>query len=130
MTVGPSTNRRDAIINGITSINLYAEFYNGAPARDGTGGTVVTSLLRSGGRLLIPATTSWAAISNDGTKRRTSNSVALASGNSLNNQDVTHTALFDASTGGNCVGILSTPFTATAGAPVTFAIGALVIEVL
>ena len=122
-----STFQRDRDLTRIMTAASYVSFNNGDPGRTGTGGTDVTTAIRAAGRVLIAAN-AWAAISNDGTKRRTSNSGALSFGNAVNTQVVTHAILWDAASGGNCLHIFDSAYTSTAGAPVTIAIGALVLE--
>jgi len=122
-----STAKRDLDIGDIRNQDNYVSFNNGDPGRTGTGGTDVTTAIRAAGRVLIPSG-AWAAISNDGTKRRTSNSAAISFGNAVNTQVITHVIVWSAAVGGVCQGVAASPFTSTAGAPVTIAIGALVVE--
>jgi hypothetical protein len=125
--MGSSTYTRDRNLNLIRTQDNWVSFNNGDPGPTGTGGTDVTTAIRTAGRVQIPSG-AWAAISNDGNKRRTSNNAAVSFGNAVNVQPVTHAILWDAATGGNCIHVFVNIYTSTAGADVTIGVGAIVLE--
>lgn len=100
---------------------LYVALFNGDPTDAGTGGTEVTTSVRTAGRVAAPySAPSAKSMANSGT---------VSFGNSANAVgSVTHFAVFDAVTGGNMLG--SNPLGSGAGAIasgalVSFAAGAL-----
>ncbi|MCJ2085498.1 hypothetical protein MKK88_05750 [Methylobacterium sp. E-005] len=100
---------------------LYVALFNGDPTDAGTGGTEVTTSVRTAGRVAAP----YGAPSGKGM----TNTSAVSFGNSANTvANVTHFAVFDAASGGNMLG--SNPLASgggaiTAGSTVSFAAGAL-----
>ena len=106
--------------------NLYVATYSVPPSRAGTGGTENTTSIRTAGRIAI-ASSGWDAIAASGNSRQIQNTNALPFGNAVNSVPVVYIGLWDASTAGNFYGGVASPFTSTAGAPVTIPAGALVI---
>ena len=107
--------------------NFFIALYNGDPSRTGTAGTDVTTSIRTAGRVAI-ANSGWDAVADNGTARFIQNTASIAFGNSVAATTVTHVGIWDAAVGGNFIGRASSPFSSTAGAPVTIAAGALDIE--
>jgi hypothetical protein len=107
--------------------NLYIALFSGDPLRAGTGGTEITTSVRTAGRVAI-ASSGWDPIAASGDALFIANTASIAFGNAVSSATVTHVGVFDASTGGNYYGGATSPFTATSGAPVTIAAGALVIQ--
>lgn len=103
---------------GTPPSNLYMALYSAAPARDGTGGTDVTSIVASS-RLTFPAN-DWSSISTSGSSRVISNASDRTFGNALAVRTITHLVLFDASSGGNCYDIfeLPSPIATVVGQPI------------
>jgi len=128
-----STYFRDGILSYIKGTalptfpsNLYVALYSVAPNRAGTGGTENTTSIRTAGRVAIPST-GWDAIASSGDSRQIQNTSAVSSGNAVNTASIVFVGLWDASTGGNFYGGVASPFTSTAGSPVSMASGALII---
>ena len=106
--------------------NLHMSLHNGNPT--GTGLVAdVTTTVRVAGRISIANTSSWNAIGGTGETRETTNSILLDFGNSAGavSGQVTHAALWDAASGGNCLEFtpLITPITVLTGTPVSVLIG-------
>ena len=106
--------------------NLYVATFSVAPARAGTGGTENTTSIRTAGRVAI-ASSGWDAIAASGNSRQIQNTSAVSFGNAVNSVSVVYIGLFDAASGGNFIAGVASPFTSTAGAPVTIPAGALII---
>jgi len=128
-----STFFRDGILSYIkgtalptSPANLYVATFSVAPSRAGTGGTENTTSIRTAGRIAI-ASSAWDAIEASGNSRQIKNTNALAFGDSVNSVSVVYIGLFDAASGGNFIAGVASPFTSTAGAPVTIPAGALII---
>ncbi len=100
---------------------LYVALFNGDPTDAGTGGTEVTTSVRTAGRV--------AATFGAPSGKSMANSAAVSFGNAANAVgSVTHFAVFDAASGGNMLGSNSLGSGAgaiSAGAAVSFATGAL-----
>lgn len=73
--------------------DVYVALFDGDPTAAGSGGTEVTTTIRVAGRLPI----TWGAVS----ARACSNSADIDFGTSAGNANVTHCAIFDASSAGN-----------------------------
>lgn len=102
---------------------VYVALFNGDPTDAGTGGSEVTTTVRTAGR--VAAT--FAAPSG----KSMSNSAVISFGNAAGAATVTHYALFDAASAGNMLD--SAPLTGgsmsvAANSAVSFAVGALVIN--
>lgn len=102
---------------------VYVALFNGDPTDAGTGGSEVTTTIRTSGR--VAAT--FAAPSG----KSMSNSAVISFGNAAGAATVTHYALFDAASAGNMLD--SAPLTGgsmsvAANSAVSFAVGALVIN--
>jgi len=121
-----STYTRDQTLTTITSATRYVATYSVAPSRAGTGGTENTTSIRTAGRIAI-ASSEWDAIESSGNSRQRKNTNALPFGNAVNSVSVVFIGLWDAATGGNFIAGVASPFTSTAGAPVTIPAGALII---
>lgn len=108
---------------GTPPTNLYMALYTAAPARNGTGGTDVTSIVASG-RLALPAS-DWSSISTSGSLRLISNASNRSFGNALAVRTISHLVIFDALTGGNCYDIfeLSSPIVTVVGQPIDILAG-------
>ena len=103
---------------------VYVALFNGDPTDTGTGGTEVTSTIRTAGRV--------AATFGAPTNGVISNSSIVSFGAAAGTANVTHFALFDAATAGNEIvsGALSSGSgSVSAGSTVSFAVGALSIAV-
>ena len=74
-------------------IDVYVALFNGDPTASGLGGTEVTTTIRVAGRLPV----TWGAVGS----RACSNSADIDFGLAAGAADVTHIALFDASSAGN-----------------------------
>lgn len=100
--------------------SIYVALFDGNPR---SGGTEVTTDVRSDGRV-APTWTVPAANASDNVLVT---SVDTSFGNSENDVDITHAAIFDAATGGNMLAAKALPQTAavTTGALVKFAAGKL-----
>ena len=123
-----STYFRDGILSYLKGTalptapaNLYVALYSVAPSRAGTGGTENTTSIRSAGRVAI-ASSGWDAVEASGNSRQIKNTSAID-----NTASVVFIGLWDAATAGNFYGGVASPFTSTAGAPVTIPAGALII---
>ena len=128
-----STYFRDGILSYLKGTalptapaNLYVALYSVAPSRAGTGGTENTTSIRSAGRVAI-ASSGWDAVEASGNSRQIKNTSAFSFGNADNTASVVFIGLWDAATAGNFYGGVASPFTSTAGAPVTIPAGALII---
>lgn len=124
---GLSTYFANAILNWIKSsafpsdpANVYCALFDGDPTDAGSGGTEVTGTIDSTGRKAV----TFGSISG----KTMANSADIDFGLADAGADVTHVAIFDASSGGNMLGSfeLASPRTVTTGDPVKFAIGDLV----
>lgn len=73
--------------------SVYVALFDGDPTASGSGGTEVTTTIRVAGRVAV----TWGAIAS----RQIANSADVDFGTSAGNANVTHAALFDASSGGN-----------------------------
>jgi hypothetical protein len=129
-----STFARNAQLNHIRGTaypsppaNLYVALFSSDPGRTGTGGTEVTTSIRTAGRVAI-ASSGWDPIAASGDALFIANTASIAFGNAVSSATVTHVGVFDASTGGNYYGGTASPFTATAGAPATIAALGLTIQ--
>jgi hypothetical protein len=100
---------------------LYVALFNGDPTDAGTGGTEVTTSVRTAGRV--------AATYGAPSGKNMTNSAAVSFGNSANAvASVTHFAVFDAATAGNMLGsnaLQSGAGAIAAGSLVSYAAGAL-----
>lgn len=124
---GHSTYLANALLNFIRGTAMptaptavYLGLFNGDPTDAGTGGTEVTTTIRTAGRVAV----TYGAPSG----KVISNSSAVNFGNSAAATTMSHFAVFDAASGGNMLG--SAPLTSGAGAiaqnaPVSFAAGML-----
>jgi hypothetical protein len=73
--------------------DVYVALFDGDPTATGSGGTEVTTTIRVAGRLAV----TWGAVSS----RACSNSADIDFGLAAGAADVTHIAIFDASSAGN-----------------------------
>ncbi len=98
---------------------IYIGLFSSDPTDANTGGTEVTTTVRTAGR--ATATFSAATIGN------TANSAIVDFGAAAGAATVSHFAAFDAATGGNKLfsGALTASKSVTTGDPVSFAVGAL-----
>ena len=102
---------------------VYVALFNGDPTDAGTGGSEVTTTIRTAGRV--------AATFGAPSAKAMSNSAAVSFGNAAGAATVTHYALFDAASAGNMLD--SAPLTGgsmavSANSAVSFAVGAIVIN--
>lgn len=100
---------------------LFVGLFSSDPTDASTGGTEVTTTIRTGGR--VQAT--FGAPSD--TSSKMANSAAIDFGNAAAGATVSHFAVFDAATGGNKMfsGALAASKTINANDPVSFATGAM-----
>jgi hypothetical protein len=129
-----STYLRDAQLNqwrGTTypaaPATLYIALFSSDPGRTGTGGTEVTTSIRTAGRVAI-ASSGWDPVASSGDARFIANTASIDFGNAVSSATITHVGIFDAATGGNYYGGTASPFTATAGAPAAIAALGLTIQ--
>lgn len=99
---------------------VYVALFNGDPTDAGTGGTEVTTTVRTAGRVAV----AYGTVAN----KSMTNSAVVNFGAAAAGATITHFAIFDATSGGNMLG--SNPLGSGAGAvsegtTVSFAIGAL-----
>lgn len=104
--------------------NLYVALFSSNPTETGTGGTEVTTTIRTAGR---PTVTFGAP--NDGVM---SNTAIVDFGNSAGNASITHYGIYDAASAGNLLmykTLATGNGSVTTGQGVSFAVGALSITV-
>lgn len=96
---------------------VHVALFNGDPTAAGTGGTDVTTTIRTAGRVSV----TWGAT----TARAIENSAAVDFGVAAGGATVTHLAIYDAATAGNMLGFtpLDNTRAITAGDPVVIPIG-------
>jgi hypothetical protein len=102
---------------------LYVALFNGDPTDAGTGGTEVTTTIRTAGRVSV-APAGWSAIS----AKAITNTGVVDFGNAAGAATVTHFGVFDAVSAGNMLGsaaLSSGSGSISAGTATNFAIGAL-----
>lgn len=100
---------------------VFVALFNGDPTPAGTGGTEVTTTIRTAGRVAV----TFGAFSGG----LMSNSAIVNFGNAVAGATVTHFAVFDAASAGNMLGsaaLSSGSQVISTGNPVAFAIGSLV----
>lgn len=102
---------------------IYVALFNGDPGESGSGGTEVTTTIRAAGRPSV----AFGAISSGAI----SNSGIVDFGSAAGGATVTHFGLYDASSAGNLLAsaALTTSRTVVSGNAVTFAAGALSLEI-
>ena len=123
-----STYFRDALLNWYTQsaafptapATLYFSAHTADPTRTGTVAEVTTTI-RPAGRPALAAT-NWDAIATVAGARETKTTAIIDFGNSAGavSGDVTHAAIWDAASGGNCLEIQQLP------APIPVGLGTLV----
>lgn len=99
---------------------VYVALFNGDPTDAGTGGTEVTTTVRTAGRVAA----AFGAVSG----KSMANSAAVNFGNAAAGTTVTHFAIFDAQTAGNMLGsnaLTSGSGALAAGASFSFPVGSL-----
>lgn len=102
---------------------LYVALFNGDPTDAGTGGTEVTTTIRTAGRL------AGAFNQAAGTPTTLTSSALIDFGNAVAGATMTHAALFDAQTGGHMIAwnaLTGGSQTVSTGTDVSFAIGSIV----
>lgn len=100
--------------------SVYVALFNGDPTDAGSGGTEVTTTIRTAGRV--------AATFGAASAKSMANSAIVNFGNAVGGATITHFAVFDAASAGNMLGsnpLASGAGAVAAGAPVAFAVGAL-----
>jgi hypothetical protein len=98
----------------------YVALFNGDPTDAGTGGTEVTTTIRTAGRVAE----TFGAVAG----KTMANNAIVSFGNAAGAATVTHFAVFDAASAGNMLGsnaLTSGAGSVSAGALVSFAVGAL-----
>lgn len=106
---------------------VYVALFNGDPTDLGTGGTEVTTTVRTAGR--VAAT--FGTITANTTGDTEANTAIVDFGNAAAGATFTHFALFDAASAGNMLysaALTGGTQTVSAGTDVSFAAGALVIK--
>jgi hypothetical protein len=124
---GHSTYLATAVLNWVKGTTMpaapaavYVALFNGDPTDAGSGGTEVTTTIRTAGR--VAAT--FGAVSS----KAIANSALVDFGNAAGTASVTHFAVFDAASAGNMLGsnaLSSGSGSITSGTATNFAIGAL-----
>lgn len=124
---GNSTYLGNALLNWVKGTamptaptTVYVGLFNGDPTDAGTGGTEVTTTVRTAGRVAV-------AYGTVGSKSMT-NSAAVSFGAAAAGATITHFAIFDAASAGNMLGsnaLGSGAGAVTTGTTVSFASGAL-----
>jgi len=99
--------------------NLYMALFNGDPR---ASGTEVTTTVSSTGRKAI----TWSVPASNDVDNVLASSAAVSFGNSEGDTDITHTAVFDASSGGkmlSCKTVTGGTASVVTGQPVSFGAG-------
>ena len=132
--LGKSNYFEDAILNWAKGsamptapTGLYVGLFNGDPTDAGTGGTEVTTTVRTAGRV---AATFGTVTVNAGADT-IANTGAVDFGNAAAGATFTHFAVFDAASAGHILwsnALTGGTQTVSAGTDVSFAVGALVIS--
>lgn len=104
--------------------SVFVALFNGDPTDAGTGGTEVTTTIRTAGR--VAAT--FGAITGNTSM---ANSALVDFGNAAGAASLTHFGLFSAASGGNLLfsGPLTVPMPVVATNPVNFPVGSLTVGV-
>lgn len=104
--------------------SVFVALFNGDPTDAGTGGSEVTTTIRTAGRVAA----AFGAITSNTSM---SNSAIVDFGAAAAGATVTHFGLFSAATGGNLLAsdTLAAPQTVAVSNPVSFAIGSLTVSV-
>jgi hypothetical protein len=107
---------------GTAPTAIYVALYSSDPGVDGTGGTDVTTTIRTAGRVAV----TFGAVAS----RAIANSADVDFGTAAGGATVSHFGLWDASTAGNCIGTspLTASKTVATGDAVSFPTGSLTMD--